>query len=341
MKLITFAIPSYNAASYLNHCVDTLLTAGEEAEIIIVNDGSTDATAAIADGYAARYPSIVRVVHKANGGHGSGVNKGLELATGLYYKVVDADDWLDAAALATLLQTVRAHRAAGTAVDLYITNYVYERMWDNTQYVQHYRKNMPKNVVFSWNAVKRFHTSRVLLMHSVVYRTEALRASGTVLPEHTFYVDNLFAYKPLPFMKSLYYLDIDMYRYFIGRPDQSVTLVNIVKRYRQQQLVMRRMLEAYTYADIKKMNKGLRGYMLHDLNVIMVNTLMFTLGEQTDERVESMRGLWQELKSRDPALFAALKRRGYAVYVYMVPRPMRARVLLMGYKHFRRKLKLG
>ena len=100
MKLITFAIPSYNSEKYLCHAVDTILTGGEEVEIIIVNDGSTDATAAIADSYARQYPTIVRAIHKENGGHGSGVNRGLQEATGLYFKVVDSDDWVDEEALA-------------------------------------------------------------------------------------------------------------------------------------------------------------------------------------------------------------------------------------------------
>ena len=74
MKLITFTVPCYNSAAYMDHCIDTLLTAGEDAEIILVNDGSTDDTGAIANRYAAQYPDIVRVIHQENGGHGEGVN---------------------------------------------------------------------------------------------------------------------------------------------------------------------------------------------------------------------------------------------------------------------------
>ena len=126
-KLITFAVPCYNSAAYMHHCIDTLLTAGEEAQIVIVDDGSTkDNTAEIADEYAAKYPTIVEVVHKENGGHGSGVNKGLELAEGLYYKVVDSDDWLDEEALAKLLARMREHRYKGCPPDLYVTNFVSE-----------------------------------------------------------------------------------------------------------------------------------------------------------------------------------------------------------------------
>ena len=94
MKLLSVAIPSYNSEAYMRKCIESLLVGGEDVEILIVNDGSTDGTGTIADGYAARYPSIVKAIHKENGGHGSAVNAGLEHATGLYFKVVDSDDWV-------------------------------------------------------------------------------------------------------------------------------------------------------------------------------------------------------------------------------------------------------
>ena len=95
-KLITFAVPCYNSAAYMEHCVETLLTGGEDIEIILVDDGSTkDDTPAICDRYAAQYPNIVKAIHQENGGHGEGVNQGIRNATGFYFKVVDSDDWLE------------------------------------------------------------------------------------------------------------------------------------------------------------------------------------------------------------------------------------------------------
>ena len=103
-KLITFAVPCYNSAAYMRHCIETLLSAGEQAEIILVDDGSVkDDTPAICDEYAAKYPTIVKAIHQENGGHGEGVNQGIRNATGLYYKVVDSDDWLDTDALKKVL----------------------------------------------------------------------------------------------------------------------------------------------------------------------------------------------------------------------------------------------
>ena len=101
-KLITFAVPCYNSAAYMDHCVETLLQGGDDIEIILVDDGSTkDDTPAICDRYAQQYPDIVRAIHQENGGHGEGVNQGIRNARGVYYKVVDSDDWVDVPALSS------------------------------------------------------------------------------------------------------------------------------------------------------------------------------------------------------------------------------------------------
>ena len=70
MKLLSFAIPCYNSKDYMEHCIESILPGGDDVEIIIVDDGSKDETAAIADRYAAEYPDIVKAVHQENGGHG-------------------------------------------------------------------------------------------------------------------------------------------------------------------------------------------------------------------------------------------------------------------------------
>ena len=256
------------------------------------------------------------------GGHGSGVNKGLELARGLYFKVVDSDDWLETAALHTLLDTLWEHLEQDTPADLYLTNFVYEKVVENARFVRRYTENFPQGRLFGWNEVKRFRNSNVLLMHSMLYRTDKLRESGVVLPEHTFYVDNIFAYKPLPYTKKLYYMNIDLYRYYIGREDQSVNRENIVKRYRQQIRVMKEMLNAYSYRDLNKLQSGLSQYMKHDLGVVMTLTLtmMFTTGgkENIAERKIALKELWENLRRKDEKMYSYL-RRSYPALVNWLP----------------------
>ena len=95
MKLLSIAIPCYNSEAYMEKCIESLLKGGEEVEILVVNDGSSDRTAEIADAYAEKYPTIIKAIHQENGGHGEAVNAGIRNATGLYFKVVDSDDWVN------------------------------------------------------------------------------------------------------------------------------------------------------------------------------------------------------------------------------------------------------
>lgn len=341
MKYITFTVPCYNSQEYMRKCVDSLLEGGDDVEIIIVNDGSKDNTLAIANEYAQSYPNIVRVVDKENGGHGSGVNAGLHLATGLYFKVVDSDDWVDKQALNKLLYTIKAHNAVNRLPDLYIANYVYEHAVDNTYHVNRYKKYFPTETICDWTKVKAFHFAHMMIMHSLIYRTDALRKSGLILPEHTFYVDDIFSYNPLPYAQSICYLDIDFYRYFIGRADQSVNLVNMVRRYEQMVRVMLSMTDAWTYDEIKMQPRGLRRYMIHALANYMMTTNLFVCAEDTKERREAFRAMWSHIKERDRKLYRKLRYQTYVLSTAFLPWKVRGFAHVKGYKHLCKKMKLG
>ena len=300
-KLITFAVPCYNSAAYMRHCIETLLSAGEQAEIILVDDGSTkDDTPAICDEYAAKYPTIVKAIHQENGGHGEGVNQGIRNATGLYYKVVDSDDWLDTDALKKVLSRLHTLVTRGTAPDLMICNYVYEHTEDGTSHTVRYTNVFPQERLFTWMHVGRFRPDQNLLMHSVLYRTEVLRQCGMVLPKHTFYVDNIFVYQPLPFVKSMYYMDLDLYRYFIGRADQSVNESVMVKRVDQQLRVTRHMIDCQDL-DALKGQKKLRSYMLHYLSMMMAISDIFLLLDGSAAAKQKENELWAYLKAHTSA----------------------------------------
>lgn len=341
MKLITFAVPSYNSEAYMRNCIDSILVGGEDVEIIIVNDGSKDGTGAIADEYAAKYPTICKAVHQENGGHGEGVNQGIRHGTGLYYKVVDSDDWVDASALAEVIATIKRHIAEDSLPDLYVTNFVYEHVEDNTAFTRKFTKNMPTGRFFGWNEVKKFKGSSVLLMHSLMYKLDVLRASGLELPKHTFYVDNIFAYVPLPFVKKMYYIDTDLYRYYIGRADQSVNMSVFAKRTEQQNRVMKIMAEAYDIREIKKTNPRLAKYMLHTLACLMIVTLTFTLAEPSKEKYAALKTLWKDIKKKDKWLHGKLKYRSYPAIYYYLPRPIGRAAIVGGYKITAKKVKLG
>jgi glycosyltransferase involved in cell wall biosynthesis len=307
-KLITFAVPCYNSAAYMDHCIQTLLQGGDDIEIILVDDGSTkDDTPAICDRYAQQYPDIVRAVHQPNGGHGEGVNQGLRRARGLYYKVVDSDDWVDVPCLHKALDTLRQFVARGEALDLLVCNYVYEHAEDNTQKSMDYRSVFPVEKVFTWEQMGRFGPSQYLLMHSVIYRTQLLRDCGLELPKHTFYVDNLFVYQPLPFVKSIYYLDLDLYRYFIGRADQSVNESVMVGRVDQQVRVTKLMIDAHDLRQVKTEHPKLGRYMTNYLSMMMTISSLFLYIDGSPEALGKKAELWEYLRQVDSGLYRKMK----------------------------------
>ena len=309
MKLLTFAVPCYNSQAYMEHCVETLLEGGDDVEIILVDDGSKDDTGAIADRYAAQYPDIVRVVHQENGGHGEGVNQGLRRAQGLYYKVVDSDDWADVDALRKVIAKLREFSQMEHPVDMLVCNYVYEHVEDQTQKVMRYTNVFPQNRVFTWDEIGRFRPSQYLLMHSVFYRTQLLRGCGLELPKHTFYVDNIFVYQPLPFVKTLYYMDLDFYRYFIGRADQSVNEQVMVKRVDQQLRVTRIMIDSHNLRSVAAQHRRLSRYMFNYLSMMMTISSIFLIIDGSPAALGKKTELWEYLRTSNPELYHKLKYR--------------------------------
>lgn len=304
-KVVTFGIPSYNAAADMDRCITSILEGSSYAsdiEIIIVDDGSVDETPAKADEWEARYPGIIRAVHQENGGHGIAVLSGLREATGTYYKVVDSDDWLDASALSTMLTILRGFEERGTRVDLFISNYVYEKVHEGTHQTIGYRTALPRKKIFTWNEVGRFRPDQNLLMHSLCYRTDVLREADLPLPAHTFYVDNIYAYVPLPRCKTLYYADIDLYRYFIGREGQSVNEATMVKRLDQQFRITRIMMNAYHLYDEVEPPR-LRSYMMHYFTMMMSICSVFSKLSDNPEAKTWLRDLWRDLKVYDERMY--------------------------------------
>lgn len=303
MKIISFVVPCYNSAAYMRKCIDSLLVAGTDAEIIIIDDGSvSDDTAVIADEYEKNYPHICRTVHQENGGHGEAVNTGLRYAMGLYYKVVDSDDWLDCDSLLLVIKKLKAFHAANICVDMMICNYVYEHVLDNTSKTISYTNVLPVNCIFGWKDVGHFRIDQNLLMHSVIYRTQVLRDCGLVLPKHTFYVDNLFVYVPLPYVKTMYYMDLDLYRYYIGREDQSVNERVMIGRIDQQIRVNNLMIDAYNLPEDVK-NRSLAHYMMKYLAMISLVTSVMLIISGTDEDRVKRCSFWNDFKKGNPKMY--------------------------------------
>lgn len=306
MKYLSFAVPCYNSQDYMKNCIESLLTGGNDIEIIIVDDGSRDNTARIADEYAARYPDIIKAVHQENGGHGEAVNTGLANATGLYFKVVDSDDWVNEESCKKLISAIKYHCSQDAQVDMYISNYVYEKQGVKHKKVVSYRNALPVEEIFEWKDMRHFRVTQYMLMHSITYRTQLLKDCGLKLPAHTFYVDNIFAFNPFPYVKRLYYIDTNFYRYYIGRADQSVNEKVMISRIDQQLYVNKLMID-YFIENRSLMEKRCKRYMLRYLEIMMtVSSIMLILSE-TEENFQKKKELWRYVRTKEFLLWCQLR----------------------------------
>ncbi|NLL78909.1 MAG: glycosyltransferase family 2 protein [Clostridiales bacterium] len=307
MKLLTITIPCYNSQAYMRKCVESLLPGGEDVEILIVNDGSKDDTLQIAREYEEKYPNIVRVIDKENGGHGSAVNAGIEHACGIFFKVVDSDDWVKESTYLEILLKLKELIGGDKVIDMFISNFVYEKEGEKRKKVMSYRHALPKEEVFGWNDVKHFHVGQYILMHSVIFRTKLLKECGLKLPEHTFYVDNLFVFEPLPYVKNMYYLDVNFYRHYIGRADQSVNEQVMISRVDQQIRVNKLMVDYFSGQNNRQFPKKLRSYMMNYLDIITTISSVMLIRSGTEENLEKKKELWDYIKKKDKALFNRLR----------------------------------
>ena len=320
MKLLTITVPCYNSQDYMEKCVESLVVGGDEVEILVVDDGSVDRTAEIADRLQDRYPGIVRAIHQPNKGHGGAVNTGLENASGLYFKVVDSDDKLKASAYRSILDKLREYKDAEEKIDLLISNFVYDKEGQTRKKVMQYRSALPVNRMFSWDETRHFRKGQYILMHSVIYRTQLLKECGMRLPEHCFYVDNIYVFEPMPSVKNMYYLDVNFYYYFIGRDDQSVNEEVMIGRLDQQARVNRIMYDYFSDAvrdgRIEK-KSHLYKYMYNYLEIITTITSVLAIISQDEEKIAIKDDLWEYLDQKDHELYLKLKRGPFGAAVHL------------------------
>ena len=305
MKYISFAIPCYNSEAYMAQAIESILPGGEDVEILIVNDGSKDRTAEIGKEYEEKYPGIVKLINKENGGHGDAVNAGLSHASGKYFKVVDSDDWVDRISLMKILNVLKNFEEEEQEVDMLIANYVYEKVGMEHKKVIRYDNVLPENEILKWDEIGQFHIGQYILMHSVIYRTDMLKLCQLTLPKHTFYVDNIYVYYPLPHVRTLYYMNVDFYRYFIGREDQSVNEKVMISRIDQQIFVTKTMIDMYELRRIQ--SKKLRKYMLNYLAIMMTVSSILCIRSKKKENLEKKKELWQYLKQKDYGVFMKIR----------------------------------
>ena len=309
MKILTIAVPVYNTEKYIARCFDSLLIDEvlEDIEIIAINDGSKDNSIGVLREYESKYPQTIIVIDKENGGHGSGVNVGLKNATGKYFRVIDSDDWVNSKDFVQLVKNLREDDA-----DLVVTNYSKEHVYNGiSEYIEYEGLEDGKEYVFDDMDLDVLD-EEYFVMATSTYKTETLRKAGVELFEKTFYVDMQFNCMPIKEINTVKYYELDVYRYFIGRPDQSMNLDNFVKNKANHEKVMRFLVEYY--CDIKQsLSANKKKYMSLILYYMLITHYyiycVYTKKGNKEVRNE-IRQFDMYLKSKDEELYNSVNKMG-------------------------------
>ena len=252
-KLLTISIAAYNVEKYIRNTLDSLLIKDiEELEILVEDDGGTDNTANIVKEYEKKYPGIVKLVHKENGGYGSTINKSIELATGKYFKQLDGDDWFDTEGIEKILKIIR-----NTNVDVIYTPYTefYERK-ELYNIRDFFLKDINGEFFIEDILLK---TTRYLSMYTLTYKTNILKENNVKLIEKCFYTDTEYAIYPMTYCNTIYVTHIPVYMYRIGREGQSVSLEGRLKHYSDHLKVSNKLINFWN-KEQSKMGKNKQNY---------------------------------------------------------------------------------
>ena len=278
--LLTIAIPSYNVGKFLDVGVHSLIDNdySNKLEVLIINDGSKDNTAEIGrkleklttvDGR-----SIVKFVDKPNGGHGSTINKGIELATGKYFKLMDGDDYFIEKDFLKLIEILEKEDS-----DIILTNYVADYSVEAIKCPMHYYKFMVPGVQYDLDVVEGknygFEEWGPLLSTST-YKTQILKDANFFIDEHCFYVDMEYNFMGYLNSKTIVYYNLDVYNYYLGRAEQSVSAESFKRNFKQHEKVSLRLLDEY-YKIPETVSANKKNYLMQKIIIALVEAQYYTV----------------------------------------------------------------
>ena len=309
MKVLTFVIPAYNSEKFLDKCIPSMLVQEvlPKLEIIVVNDGSKDATPEIARKYCQQHPDVVRLISQENKGHGGALNAGCGAAQGKYLKVIDADDWIVSENLAVFMELLEK-----TESDVVLTHH--HTIDISTGEIKHWRsypKQFGKAYTFDEIMADWRSFDRSLTFHGITYRTEFYHQFGHPLLEHVFYEDHEYATYPSCYAKSITPFDLFLYEYRIGDVNQSVSNANQLKRLGHTEAVLQRMADLYPSVP----EAGGRQFAAMKIHGLVLSYLTTALLVNPDKK-EGRRLAQEQMAKRqaDAALAYDLTKRKYQVF---------------------------
>lgn len=297
-KILSIIIPTYNMAALLPRCLDSLTASGvlDDLDILVVNDGSTDSSRAVAYSYAERYPQSIKVVDKKNGNYGSTINAALPLAVGEYVKVLDSDDWFDSQALAKYVAELKSLEQE---VDVSVTHFLMIHEGGRTETVkyQNYgREPYTYGKVYNLDKVLGDGFIRYFMMHSLTYRTQLLRDHGYRQTEGISYTDIQWSSYPFFWAGSIVFHDLVVYRYNMDREGQTMDPAVIRKSLPQLERMTMDLMDFYRKADMSGLSEArvgfLRQYFKNRLRLLVKTHLMDIPRREFDKEAFSSLDSW-------------------------------------------------
>lgn len=279
MKFLTIVIPSYQVDKYIESTLESFLSPEiiDDIEILVVNDGSTDKTEEISKTYEARYPNSIRVITKENGGHGSTINRGIQEAKGLFFKVVDGDDWVETDGLLQLIQLIKT-----TDSDMIINPFFRVNDQNGEKELVSYTEISRYNET-SFEEIER--KSDRYYMHSITYRTAVLQDNNIHIDEKLFYVDMEYILFPIPYIEKVCFMEVPVYNYRIFTAHQSMAKVNIIKRREQHKRVLHSLIK--WFSGFKHLSAEKRNYILHNLAMMAMQHYKIILNREISKEAKN------------------------------------------------------
>ena len=236
-KILSISIAAYNVESVIKKCLDTLCKCKyiDKLDIIVVNDRSSDKTVDLVTSYVEKFPNIVTLIDKENGGHGSTINSSLKIARGKYYKVLDGDDWVNPDALDQLITYLE-----NSDIDLVINPY--NEVYNDRINLINVSRNLKSNTLYTINDLSEFD---YIPMHSISVKLAKYKNVNQSISEHSFYVDTEFVYFVLSVVDSVVFLDDVVYQYRLDQPTQSVSWDGIYKHIEDYICILKRLFRLY------------------------------------------------------------------------------------------------
>lgn len=297
-KILTISVAAYNAEKWLAKCLDSICIPEimEDIEVFIVNDGSTDRTGDIGKAYQSRYPDTIRLIEKENSGHGSTINIGIQKASGRYFKLVDADDWVERNGIIDLVKKLTV-----LDVDVVISPFFYvnEESVSKTLETALVKKSLMNHVTNVESIDSTFYDC--LHMHALTFKTELLQENFIPIDEKCFFVDLEYVVFYFSRVKSVYFSEVPVYDYLVGTSYQSVDVTNKVRRRKQHLRMVRRLMDFYD-AEGQSALLPLAAVNTVKGAIISEYGVLFHIPDR-EQSLREVRDWEAELKSRFPKLY--------------------------------------